>query len=134
MAPKAPLRARQKRWRSSSSRATSTRAAFAEAFATRDRDDWVAELAPADTCVAPVYTIPELVEEPHFASREIFADAVHDEYGAFRQVGPILAGGDRNPPLHHVRPPDETDTDALLSGVGFGDDELRALRRDGVVE
>ena len=43
------------------------RADFAAAFATRDRDDWVAELAPADTCVAPVHTIEELA--PRSAAR-----------------------------------------------------------------
>jgi len=38
------------------------RDALREAFATRDRDDWVAELAPKDTCVAPVLSIPEVAE------------------------------------------------------------------------
>ena len=28
---------------------------------TRDRDDWVAVLSPADTCVAPVLSVPEVV-------------------------------------------------------------------------
>ena len=37
------------------------RADFAAAFAREPRDEWVAELAPADTCVAPVYTVAELV-------------------------------------------------------------------------
>ena len=35
------------------------RAAFREAFARRDRDDWVAELAPSNTCVSPVYGVDE---------------------------------------------------------------------------
>jgi len=110
------------------------RAAFASAFATRDRDDWVNELAPANTCVAPVYTIPELVDDPHFASRGIFAEARHAEHGAFKQVGPILAGGIRRQPVHQVRLAGETDTDELLAGAGIGADELRGLRADGVVE
>ncbi len=36
------------------------RAAFRAAFAERDRDDWVAELAPLDTCVAPVLAVAEV--------------------------------------------------------------------------
>ncbi len=37
------------------------RAAFRKAFETRTRDEWTQELAPNDTCVAPVLTIPEVV-------------------------------------------------------------------------
>ena len=48
------------RTRTTTRRRSAMRADFAAAFATRDRDDWVAELAPADACVAPVYTIEEL--------------------------------------------------------------------------
>jgi len=110
------------------------RAAFQGAFATRDRDDWVDELAPANTCVAPVYSIPELVEDPHFANRGIFVDAEHDEHGAFRQVGPILAGGRRNGPVHRVRKPGETDTAAILAGAGLAPEAIEALQREGVVE
>ena len=35
------------------------RSDLAAVFATRDRDEWVAELAEADTCVAPVLSVPE---------------------------------------------------------------------------
>jgi alpha-methylacyl-CoA racemase len=52
-------------------------------FATRDRDEWVAALAPADTCVAPVYEIAEVARDPHFAARGAFANG---------QVAPVLAG------------------------------------------
>jgi alpha-methylacyl-CoA racemase len=110
------------------------RAAFERAFAQRDRDDWVADLAPGNTCVAPVYTIPELVRDPHFASRGVFMEACHPEHGEFRQVGPVLAGGERAQPVHRVRPPAETDTDELLAEVGMSQQEIEKLRGDGVVE
>ncbi len=110
------------------------RSAFERAFAQRDRDDWVADLAPGDTCVAPVYTIPELVRDPHFASRGVFMEASHPEHGKFRQVAPVLAGGERAQPVHRVRPHAETDTDALLAEVGMSEQEIAKLRGDGVVE
>jgi alpha-methylacyl-CoA racemase len=110
------------------------RAAFARAFAQRDRDDWVAELAPGDTCVAPVYTLPELADDPHFASRGGFMEASHPEHGVFRQVGPVLAGGERAQPVHQLRSPSETDADALLAAAGMSEQEIAKLRGDGVVE
>jgi alpha-methylacyl-CoA racemase len=109
------------------------RAGFRRAFGERDRDDWVAELAPGNTCVAPVYSIPELVDDPHFESRRIFMQAECEEHGAFRQVGPILAGGDRDQPTHRVRSQEATDTDELLRDAGLTEAEIAKLRADGVV-
>jgi alpha-methylacyl-CoA racemase len=110
------------------------REAFKQAFLTRDRDDWAAELGPGNCCVAPVKSIPELIDDPQWQSRRIFMEAEHPEHGKFMQVGPILAGGEREQPVHQVRPAGETDTDELLREVGLGDDEIQALRGEGAVE
>jgi alpha-methylacyl-CoA racemase len=107
---------------------------FAAAFAQKARDEWVSELAPNDTCVAPVHSIPELAEEPHWRERGVFMRAEHPEHGGFDQVAPVLAGGIRRQPLHHVRPADETDTGLLLDWAGFDADEIQALRDQGAVE
>jgi alpha-methylacyl-CoA racemase len=109
------------------------RAGFRRAFSERDRDDWVADLAPNNTCVAPVYSIPELVDDRHLESRKVFMRAECQEHGAFRQVGPILAGGDREQPTHRVRAQGMTDTDELLRDVGLTEAEIAKLRADGVV-
>jgi alpha-methylacyl-CoA racemase len=109
------------------------RAALRATFATRDRDDWVAELAPRNTCVAPVYSITELLEDPHFLSRGVVVDAQHQQRGSLRQVGPVLAGANRK--QSPVTLPDcaTTDTDELLRGVGMSEQEIDTLRREGVV-
>ncbi|MBA3655603.1 MAG: CoA transferase, partial [Actinobacteria bacterium] len=62
---------------------------LATAFATRTRDEWVVELGPADTCVAPVLSVPEIVDDEQYAARGAFVDAPS---GDFRQVGYMLAG------------------------------------------
>ena len=50
------------------------------------------ELGPADTCVGPVYAVPELVDDPHLAARGLIVDATDEDNGAFRQLAPLLAG------------------------------------------
>ncbi len=110
------------------------RAAFRIKFSEQDRDDWVAELAPNNTCVAPVLTIPELVEDEHFQARGIFMTAEHVEEGPFRQVGPILAGGVRKQPTHHVPDPDQTEARQILEKIGVGSAELEQLMDSGAVE
>jgi alpha-methylacyl-CoA racemase len=109
------------------------RAAFSAAFASRDRDDWVAQLGPADTCVAPVYSVPELVDDPHLQARRTFVDACDEHHGAFRQVGWTLAGMDRDQPAATTRDATITDTDELLAAAGFTLEEITAMRDDGVV-
>ena len=79
------------------------RAAFRTAFATRTRDEWTRELAPNDTCVAPVLTIPEVVAEPHWRARGLFMQAEHEKRGVFEQLSPVLAGAVREHP-QHTRP------------------------------
>jgi alpha-methylacyl-CoA racemase len=110
------------------------RTALQAVFATRDRDAWVAELAPRDTCVAPVYDIPEVVADPHLAARGLFMEAESAEHGRFRQVAPLLAGGLRALPTHRVRDGDDTDTERLLREASLSEREIAALRAGGAVE
>jgi alpha-methylacyl-CoA racemase len=106
---------------------------FAAAFKTRTRDEWAADLAPNDTCVAAVYSIDELVEDPHFQARGIFSEALHPEHGSFRQVAPALAGMPR--PGGPVPVPDwsKTHTDELLAKAGVSPEDIQRMRDDGIV-
>ncbi len=110
------------------------RAAFKRVFATKTRDEWTAELAPNDTCVAPVLTIPELVKDPHWRARKLFMEAELEGRGVFEQVAPVLAGGVRDQPRHIVKDPTTTETRAYLAENGFAEDEIAKLFEEGSVE
>ena len=71
------------------------RAAFADAFSRRPRDEWVTELAPANTCVAPVLSIAEVTRDEHLRARGTFVEASHPDHISFEQVGAVLAGSPR---------------------------------------
>ena len=109
------------------------RSDFAAAFERRDRDDWVAELAPADTCVAPVYTIEELAADPQLAARGAIGEAVTETGRRFRQLSPALAGMRRSAEPVSVREGSTSDTDALLAEAGVPQDRIEALRASGVI-
>ena len=110
------------------------RAAFQKRFLERDRDAWVEFLADQNTCVAPVYEIPELVEDPHFLERKVFMESEHPEEGRFRQVAPVLAGGIRPEEVNPVRAFDQSDVREVLSWAGYEESEIESLCRDGAVE
>ncbi len=63
------------------------RATLRAVFASRDRDEWVAELAPLDTCVAPILSVSEVPDR----FPELIQDASHPEHGTFKQLGPLIA-------------------------------------------
>src|SRR3712207_4121134 len=122
-------------WRDWSSDVCSSdlRSDLAAAFATRTRDEWVADLMAADTCVAPVLSVPELVDDAHFVARGAVVDAIHPVEGAFRQVAPVLAGAVRPDRPEPVPDAARTDSDELLEAAGFSVAERSKLREAGVV-
>jgi alpha-methylacyl-CoA racemase len=109
------------------------RAAFRLAFAQRDRDDWAAELGPADACVAPVLSVAELTGDPHLEARGVFGEAEHPRHGRFRQVGRVLAGASAAAGPEIVFDAADTQTEELLLGAGLEPGEIEKLRREGVV-
>jgi alpha-methylacyl-CoA racemase len=108
------------------------RAEFAAAFAAKARDEWVAELGPANTCVSEVASVPEVVHDAHLRERRVFVEAHAPDGRAFEQVGWVFAGMDRGQPGPAVRDATVTDTDALLREAGYSAAEIAALRDEGV--
>ncbi|MGA2931594.1 MAG: CaiB/BaiF CoA-transferase family protein [Acidimicrobiales bacterium] len=94
------------------------RAAFAAAFATRTRDEWVEALASADTCVAPALEISEVAAHPQFAARGVVTDATHPTEGTFSQLAPLLAGMPRPDAPAPLPDMTLTDTEHLLKEAG----------------
>jgi alpha-methylacyl-CoA racemase len=116
------------------------RADFAAVFATRDRDAWVEALAAADTCVSPVLTVAELVDDEQYLARHAVVEAVRagggrgdGVPGSFRQVGPVLAGmaGAGRPVV--AGDPARSDVEELLTATGMAADRIAELRTKGVV-
>jgi len=109
------------------------RADFRAAFASRARDVWARELALADTCVAPVQAIEDVVADPHFESRGVFGEARHPEHGSFRQLAPVLAGMLRSRGPVDVPDWRHTHTEEVLAEAGVPTDEIERMRDEGIV-
>ncbi|HEY6473601.1 MAG TPA: CaiB/BaiF CoA-transferase family protein [Acidimicrobiales bacterium] len=110
------------------------RTALAEAFARRTRDEWVELLAGADTCVAPVLDVAEVVDDPQFSARQVVATASHPTEGELRQLAPLLAGMPRADGV--VSLPDmagDTDTEHLLKEAGVDGETVARWVAQGVV-
>ncbi len=102
-------------------------------FRTRTRDEWVAELAPADCCVAPVLELDELEADAHWAARGLVQDVPVPAWGVLKALGfPVrlsaTPGAVRTPP-----PRLGEHTAQVLAGLGIGPSGVEALVRAGVV-
>ncbi|GAA2064815.1 CaiB/BaiF CoA-transferase family protein [Catenulispora yoronensis] len=107
------------------------RADITEALAAKDRDTWTSILSGSNTCVAPILTVAETVEDPGYVSRGAFVDAVHPEHGDLRQSAPLLAGMLRPEPP--VRLPAGTHSAEVLRESGFTAAEIEELLEEGTV-
>jgi alpha-methylacyl-CoA racemase len=108
------------------------RDAFVAAFASRTRDEWVKDLAGADTCVAPVLQVREVVDDAEFGTPGAVVTVTHPAHGEFAQLGPLLAGMDRRIPSS-VPDMSDTDTERLLKEAGVDADSVANWLDAGVV-
>jgi crotonobetainyl-CoA:carnitine CoA-transferase CaiB-like acyl-CoA transferase len=104
-------------------------AKLSEVFATRPRDEWVAEFADLDACVGPVNDVAEALTDSQAAHRGLLADIKG------KPVGPGPAIKLPSDPPGELRPAPGLGehTDEVLEGAGLTSDEVVALRKAGVL-
>ena len=102
---------------------------LAEVFATRARDDWVAELAELDTCVGPVNDMSEALRDPQVAARGLVAEVG----GAAVGPGPAIRVRGHAPGGMRPAPALGEHTLEVLEEAGVPASEAASLRERGVV-
>lgn len=107
--------------------------AFAEIFRSKTRDEWVAELMPAETCVAPVYSVDEVVRDAHFQQRESILEAEVPGQGARKQVGMMLKFSETPGQIRRPGPELGQETAEVLSELGYDEPAIEALERAGAI-
>jgi alpha-methylacyl-CoA racemase len=104
------------------------RAALAEAFGSRTRDEWAAVFEGTDACVAPVLSLAEAPAHPHNVARGVFAPY---RDGVAPRIAPVFSRTPALPPGEAHAPGQDT-RDVLLA-AGFAAAEVDALLAQGVV-
>jgi crotonobetainyl-CoA:carnitine CoA-transferase CaiB-like acyl-CoA transferase len=103
---------------------------FARTFATRDRDEWVSELAEHDVCVEPVLDMDEaLGREP--ATADLVERVSGDS--SFASLGLPFRMSGTPPSYARPAPALGQHTDEVLGEAGFSAADIARLREDGVV-
>ena len=102
-------------------------------FATKSRDEALAEMRAADVTVGPVYNIDDAVTDPHFLERQIIVDVEDRDLGAMpmHNIVPRLS---QTPGVwRHAAPAIGENTDEILQGAGYDAAEIAQLREEGAI-
>ncbi len=107
---------------------------FRETFLTKTRDEWVETLRQRDTCVAPVYSLEEVVSDPQLTARGIIQDLEHPLLGRIKQVGSMFKLSDSPFQVTEWSVRFGQHTDRILTGIGYDAARIDALRRARVIQ
>lgn len=108
--------------------------AISEILLTKTRDEWVRDLREADTCVAPVLTIPEVAGDPHFLHREMIVNLDHPAVGEVRQMGIAIKLSETPGRIRSFAPRLGQHTEEILKGLGYPEEYIAKLREKGVIK
>jgi crotonobetainyl-CoA:carnitine CoA-transferase CaiB-like acyl-CoA transferase len=106
--------------------------AWREVFATRGRDEWVADLE-ADACVGPVNDFAEAVREPQLRHREMVVGLATRDGAEARQVGTPIKFREAPAEIARPAPALGEGTRELLGGLGYGSGRIDELLRSGAI-
>lgn len=106
---------------------------FKKVFLTKTCDEWLEILRQKDTCVAPVYSIDELVSDPQLIARKIIDELPHPALGRVKQVGSILKLSESPFRVRNWSTRFGQHTREILCELGYGAAHIKALRQKGVI-
>jgi crotonobetainyl-CoA:carnitine CoA-transferase CaiB-like acyl-CoA transferase len=107
--------------------------ALSDIFRMKTADEWLAAFEAVDTCLALVKDIAEMIDDPQVKNRGLIAEIEHPTSGRIKQIAPTVKlsatpGEMRSPP-----PLLGEHTIEVLQGIGYTDEMVNRLSRDGVI-
>jgi len=105
----------------------------AEVLSTRSSEDWLARLDANQVPCAPILTRDQLLSDPQVAANHMIVEAAHPSVGPMRQPRPAARFDGTPAELRTFAPTLGQHTAEVLHEAGFGENEIIALRKAGVI-
>ena len=107
---------------------------IADVVGGRTRAEWIAVLSDAGIPSGPINTVPEALNSPQTAAREMVTEVEHPTIGSMRMLGlPIRLDGTPASIRRHPPTLGEHTSEILTEYLGMSESEIDRLRADGVV-
>ena len=104
-----------------------------QAFLTKTRDEWFELLIQNDIPAGKVYTMDEVFTDPQVLHRQMVIEVEHPTLGKIKQVGIAPKLSDTPGKVRSLAPLLGEHTDEILQKLGYNQEEIENLRREGAV-
>lgn len=94
----------------------------------QDMAEWQRRFAEVDACVEPVLKLSEAVEHPQLKARGLVTEVPREGRAAQRQIACPIRFSEGLPAPRHIGAPVGAHSDQVLRDLGYGADEIAALR------
>ncbi|MDI1455530.1 CoA transferase [Streptomyces sp. ATE26] len=102
-------------------------------IAARDRAEVLAAFEKAEAAVAPVQDVRDVLADPQYQALDTVTTVDDPELGRLRMQNVLFRLSGTPGAIRWAGRPHGADTDAVLTELGLGPDELRALREEGAL-
>ena len=99
----------------------------------RSVDEWIAILNEAGVPCGKVMDMAGVFSDPQILAQEMVLDVDHPGHGSVRMTGFPIKLSDTPSSVHRPAPDLGADGTDILRGLGYDDDRIATLRRDGAV-
>lgn len=101
-------------------------------FKTKTRDEWMTELADIDTCVGPVYSIDEALNDPHAQARGVSVTSGNGDE-TLRTLPSFPRMSDVKNEQHYPPPTLGEHTGVILRELGYSETEIEQMKAGGAI-
>ncbi|MFC4069341.1 CaiB/BaiF CoA transferase family protein [Actinoplanes subglobosus] len=102
-------------------------------IAARDAKTVTDEFERAQAAIGPVYDIADVFTDPQFIARDSVTTAHDPTLGPVRMPGPLYRLSQTPGSIRWTGRPRGADTDDVLAGLGYDEEEREKLRSEGVI-
>lgn len=106
---------------------------FERIFRRQPRDHWVKVLGEVEVISAPIYQMDEAAKDAHASLNGYIRDVDHPVLGKIKTPGFPIRFSETPVELEKVAPQLGQHTDQVLGEIGYGPDEIAAMRQEGVI-
>jgi crotonobetainyl-CoA:carnitine CoA-transferase CaiB-like acyl-CoA transferase len=106
---------------------------MAKIFLAKTQKEWVDLLMEKDTCVTAVKSIEEVFTDPQVRHRKMHVETVHPQAGRIRQIGIPIKFSETPGEVRTPAPEIGEHTEDILQGLGYTQEGIERLRKEGVI-